>query len=460
MHRLFRPLDIASLVAFRLAFGALMLCAVGRYFAHGWIDQFFVAPRLFFPYPGLAWLAPLPHGGMYLLYALLGALALCVLLGLWYRASAALFCIGFSYAHLIDRTNYLNHYHLVTLLSLLLVFVPAHRAYSLDVWRGTAPRRATAPAWSIWILRFQLGVVYVFGAVAKLNPDWLLTAQPLRIWLGANVDTPIVGALFEQAWVAYAFSYAGLLFDLSIVPLLLWRRTRAAAYGAVVVFHLLTAWLFPIGMFPWIMMLLTPIFFAPDWPRRWRQARSAPAALPAAPQWTAARVCGIAAAGLYVLLQIALPARHFAYPGDVHWTESGFRFAWQIMVMEKYGQASFRVSDPDRGDAWSADPRAVLTPLQARMMATQPDMVLSFAHYLAAEARAAGHQRVEVRADVYASLNGRPNQRLIDPDVDLAAVPEWSDRRDWVLPLQPRHTSERTESAHAGPTGCNVYELM
>ncbi len=231
MHRLFRPLDIASLVAFRLAFGALMLCAVGRYFAHGWIDQFFVAPRLFFPYPGLAWLAPLPHGGMYLLYALLGALALCVLLGLWYRASAALFCIGFSYAHLIDRTNYLNHYHLVTLLSLLLVFVPAHRAYSLDVWRGTAPRRATAPAWSIWILRFQLGVVYVFGAVAKLNPDWLLTAQPLRIWLGANVDTPIVGALFEQAWVAYAFSYAGLLFDLSIVPLLLWRRTRAAAYG-------------------------------------------------------------------------------------------------------------------------------------------------------------------------------------------------------------------------------------
>ncbi len=60
MRRLFAPVDIASLVAFRVAFGAVMLVAVARYFAHDWIGQFFVAPRVFFPYPGLEWIVPLP----------------------------------------------------------------------------------------------------------------------------------------------------------------------------------------------------------------------------------------------------------------------------------------------------------------------------------------------------------------------------------------------------------------
>ena len=56
---LFAPVDIASLVAFRVAFGALMVVAISRYFAHDWIGQFFVTPRLFFPYPGLEWIVPL-----------------------------------------------------------------------------------------------------------------------------------------------------------------------------------------------------------------------------------------------------------------------------------------------------------------------------------------------------------------------------------------------------------------
>src|SRR5262249_9978442 len=132
---------------------------------------------------------------------------------------------------------------------------------------------AAVPAWTVWLLRFQLGVVYVFGAVAKLNPDWLLHAQPLRIWLGANADLPIIGYWVEQPWLAYACAYAGLLFAACVVPVLVGRRTRSAAFAAVIAFHVLTALLFPIGMFPWIMMALTPVFFDPSWPRRCWPAR-------------------------------------------------------------------------------------------------------------------------------------------------------------------------------------------
>jgi hypothetical protein len=433
VRALFAPVDIASLVAFRVAFGALMLIAVGRYFAHDWIGQFYVTPLVFFPYPGWEWIAPLPPTAMYAVFAGLAVLALCIALGLCYRASTALFCLTFTYVHLIDRTNYLNHYYLVSLLSGLMVFLPLHRSASLDVWRRPALRVAAVPAWTVWLLRFQLGVVYIFGAVAKLNPDWLLQAQPLRIWLGANTDLPVIGGWVEQPWLAYACAYAGLLFDAAVVPCLLWRRTRPAAFAAVVAFHLLTALLFPIGMFPWIMMALTPIFFAPSWPRR-RRPSGRVVNSTFGGELTPRRRLAVALLAAYVVLQIAVPLRHFFYRSDLQWTEEGFRFAWQIMVMEKYGRAGFTVTDPVDGNSWRVAPSDLLTPLQERIMATQPDMLLSFAHRLARDFGARTGHAVEVRADVRVTLNGRPSQTLVDPTRDLARIPEGARAGTWLLP--------------------------
>lgn len=437
-RKAFEPVDIASAVAFRVAFGVLMVIAVARYVAYGWIDQLFVAPRVFFPYPGFEWIVPLPAWAIYGLFGALGAAAVGIALGLWYRASALLFCLGFTYAHLIDRSNYLNHYYLVSLVAALLVILPLHRAGSLDARRRLGLRAATLPAWMVWLLRFQLAVVYVFGAVAKFNTDWLLHAQPLRIWLGADVDLPLVGAWLEQPWIAYVCSYAGLLFDASVVPLLMWRRSRPLAYAAVLVFHVLTALLFPIGMFPWLMIALTPIFFAPEWPRQLvggvhHGSERVPDVAP-----TPRRLVGAAVLAGYAALQIALPLRHLTAPGDLYWDEHDFRFAWQIMVMEKFGRASFVVTDPASGAAWQVAPADELTALQARMMATQPDLILSYAHHLAAAYGAASGHPVEVRADVFVALNGRPSARFVDPSVDLAALPDDAPRTSWVLPHPDR----------------------
>ncbi|MDX2170920.1 MAG: HTTM domain-containing protein [Deltaproteobacteria bacterium] len=435
LDQLWRPVDIASLVAFRVAFGALALCAVLRHVAYGWVDQFFITPHVFFPYPGLAWIVPLPAAGMYALYAGLALCALGILTGAWTRLCAALFCIGFTYAHLIDRTNYLNHYYLVSILSGLLAVLPSGGALSIDAWRCADRRRVSAPAWAVFLLRFQLAVVYIFGAVAKVNADWLLHAEPLRIWLGANVDLPLLGPWLERTWVAYAFSYAGLLFDASIVPLLLWRRTRPLAYGAVLAFHLLTAALFPIGMFPWLMIALTPIFFAPAWPRRvlgWIGRDVVPAGRARASQ-PRARWAVATALALYALVQLLIPLRHFAYDGDLYWTESGFRWSWQIMVMEKFGRAVFTVTDPVTGGSRTVRPLEELTPLQYRMMATQPDMLLSYAQRLRDRYAAMG-DAVQVFGDVTVTLNGRPAAPLVDPAVDLAALPDSAAPSAWLLP--------------------------
>ena len=449
------PVDASSGAAFRILFGLLMLALVVRFFAHGWIHEYFLVPRHFFPYYGFEWVRPWPGAGMYVHFAAMGGLALCIAAGLWYRASVVGFGALLAYAHLIDKTNYLNHYYLVICLCLLMAFLPLHRAASLDARRAPAPaparRGATVPAWVVWALRAQIGLVYVFGGVAKLKADWLVDAQPMQIWLSANTDVPLLGPLFGERWMAYAMSYAGAAFDLSIVPLLLWRRSRAVAFGALVVFHLVTMRLFQLGMFPWIMMASSLVFLPPDWPRRlaaristWistRRGRYMHAAAvdeatdDDAPAGPAGRPrLALALLGAYFAVHLLMPLRHLLYPGDVLWTEEGFRFSWNVMLMEKNGSIDAHVLEPSTGKRWVVSPGAYLTRYQSKMMSSQPDMILHFAHLVAADFRARGVRDPEVRVDAVASLNGRRRARLVDEAVDLAREPDGLSPKRWILP--------------------------
>lgn len=438
--------DIASLVVFRVIFGVLMIEATARFAWRGWITEYFHTPKYFFTYHGFEWVRPWPAPWMHVHYAVMGLCAAGIALGFYYRISAALFFLLFTYAHLIDKTNYLNHYYLVSLLALLIVFMPLHAALSLDARRRPEIRSASAPALCLWLLRFQIGAVYFFGGVAKVKPDWIVHAQPLTIWLGASTEIPVLGPLFDFKATAHAMSIAGLVFDLSAPFLLSWGRTRPFAYAAVVAFHLLTARLFNLGMFPWLMIAFGSIFFPPSWPRRWLPARWLPAERGPEPpdrpasDWLGSPLRKVALAA-FVGLQVLLPLRHWLYPGDPCWTEEGYRLSWNVMLMEKNGDITFTVTDPATARTWIVDLNDYLTRQQIRMMSTQPDMILAFAHHLADDFRRRGHPGVEVRADAHVSLNGRPPQRLVDPSVDLARHEEGLHPKRWILPLaeaQPR----------------------
>ncbi len=416
---MFAPVDPASLVAFRVAFGLLMFVLVLRYFLHGWIDAQFHGPANFFPWPAFSWIHPWPRPWMRVHFAALGALALLIAAGLLCRASTILFFLGFTYVHLIDRTNYLNHYYLVSLLSLLMIFLPLGRAGSLDAALGRVRPLPAFPAWALGLLRFQVGAVYFFAGAAKLQSDWLFRAQPLRLWLAGAADLPIVGPLLGETWVACFFSWASMLFDLTVPFLLLWPRSRSFAFVMVVVFHAATALLFPIGLFPWIMIVGALVFLPPGWPRRLlgRPVFRLPAI---EPPRVAPGAAIRAVLALYVLLQIAIPLRHWALPGDVLWTEEGFRFAWKVMLVEKTGHARFHARDPHTGRTWEVPVADYLTPIQAHFMCTQADLVRDFARMVAEDFQRRGLGWVEVRADVWVSVNGRPARRLTDPSVDLA----------------------------------------
>jgi len=253
--------DGGSIVASRVIFGLLGVLVVARFFAHGWIGPLYVEPDHHFTYLGFGWVRPWPGWGMHAHFIVLGLLSLGIAAGYRLRLCAALFCVGFTYVELIDRTTYLNHYYLMSLVSLLLAILPSSRA--------------AAPLWTIWVLRAQIGIVYVFAGMAKLNADWLFHALPMRIWLYQHGDLPLLGPMLQEAWVAYALSWGGAMFDLFTVPALLWRRARPFAYAMLVTFHLATWALFPqLGVFPWLMIGLSLVFFDPDWPRRLQIGRA------------------------------------------------------------------------------------------------------------------------------------------------------------------------------------------
>jgi vitamin K-dependent gamma-carboxylase len=431
-------MDPAGLAAFRILFGLTMTFATARFVANGWVRELIVAPPYHFTYFGFDWVKPFSYPAMLLFFACMGTAALALAVGLFTRIAAAVFCVLFTYAELIDKATYLNHYYLASLLALLLVFVQSDKAWSLDAWRRSRAGRATSasvPALAYFVLRAQIAVVYVYAGLAKLDGDWLLRAEPLKTWLRARVESPFLVGLAAEPWVPYAMSWAGAAFDLSVVPLLSFRKTRPFALAAALAFHLSIWLLFPIGVFSFVMLVAISVFFDPSWPRRYlgrlgRMAQFTPARPFTAPsRWA----FGFAAA--YVTVQLLVPLRFALYPGHANWTEQGFRFAWRVMLTEKHGQVEYDVTAGSPAAHFHVFPREELTQLQLSQAATQPDMILDYARHLRERFEARGYSDVRVHADAWVAFNGRRSRRLIDPSVDLGHAERSFAPKPWILPL-------------------------
>lgn len=420
----------------------LLFASIVRFWSKGWIHQVYIEPKHFFPFYGFEFVAS-PGQYIYILFAICGLSALMFAIGLFYRASSIILFLSFTYIELIDKSTYLNHYYFISMICLLMIFLPAHVYFSVDRVRKNSLAADSIPQWCIDSIKLFVCMIYLFAGLAKINSEWLLNAQPLRIWLPSKNDLPIIGSFFNYVWVAYAFSWLGCLYDLTIPFLLVRRSTRLFAYAAVVVFHILTAILFPIGMFPYIMIATALIFFSAEFHKNilakissWFTLRNPLVGTNRSYQypriWRAALVPLVA---LFFTVQVVLPFRYLFYPDELFWTEEGYRFSWRVMLMEKSGHAEFVVKD-DTGRLVVVDNREFLTPLQEKMVSTQPDMVLQYAHILRDHFLAMGWESPRVYVDSYVVLNGRLGRPLIDPLTDLARQEDSFQHKPWILPFK------------------------
>ncbi len=433
-----QPLHSAPLALFRFLFGIMLAGGVLRFWLHGWIGELYIRPQFYFHYYGFSWAHPYSATSTYLLFLVCGVSALFFALGLFYRFSAVVLFLSFTWIELLDKTNYLNHYYFVTLVLFLMIWLPAHVTLSVDCIRKPQIARRFVPRFTVGSIRLMMAIVYVYAGLAKLNSDWLVNAMPLRLWLPAKNDLPLIGPLLNEVWVAFFFSWFGAVYDLTIPFFLLKRASRIWAYAAVVVFHVATSILFPIGMFPYIMVLSALVFFdSADVDALLQKCKNHFTKIPVYQgndiYTFAPRMQQVLLAGLQVFfaIQLLLPWRYLLMPGELFWTEEGYRFSWRVMLMEKTGYAQFVVQDAT-GKRVGVNNSEFLTPNQEKMMATQPDFLVQYAHLLRTEYAKRGMVQPKVTATVYVALNGRRSRLFVDPEVDLAAQTDGWAHKQWI----------------------------
>jgi len=431
--------SVAPLVIFRIGLGLMLFLSTIRFWYNGWIESLYITPNYFFPFYGFEFVVPL-GAYTYVLFLICGLAALFVALGFYYRLSIISLFLSFTYIELIDKTTYLNHYYFVSMICFLMIFLPAHVYFSVDAYRNSNLRANKIPQWCIDAVKLFVCLLYFYAGLAKINSDWLLHALPLKIWLPARNDMPVIGFLFNYTWIHFFFSWFGCLYDLSI-PFLLWnKRTRFFAYFLVIAFHVLTSILFPIGMFPYIMIITALIFFPAElhqriilFIQRFIPGSSITIEREATFAYTHLQqyfVKGIIFT--FFVVQLLMPFRFLCYPGELFWTEEGYRFSWRVMLMEKAGYAQFTVKDAS-GKYLIVNNEAFLTRQQEKMMATQPDMILQYAHILADYYATHGFKDPMVFADVYVALNGRSGRAMVDTRVDLAKEEESFGHKSWII---------------------------
>lgn len=433
----FDQIDIASLVFFRVAFGAMLVAWGWDYLTTGRITELYVAPQFHFSYTGFEWIKPWPGNGMYYHFLVLIGLAAAICCGFWYRVCSLLLAVGFTLFFLMERTNYQNHYYLIALIAWWLPFLPLNQVVSVDAHlksrrSGEKPSNYI-PRWVLWVLQFHIALPYFFGGVAKVTPDWLM-GQPMGMFLSTKSSLPVVGPWLANPSAGLWMSWGGLFFDFLVVPTLLWKRTRVIAYLAAVGFHLINSCLFHIHVFPWFMIVATTIFFDPSWPRRLLGAVAIAPQIATDTESNAKRVWLSGFAVLYVAFHLLWPLRHLTYQGDASWHEQGHLFSWRMMLRVKEVALGYALEDPQTGLVANVNYKQFLAIEQSDRFTKDPRLIVQFAEFLAQHFEKELGRRPIVHAVAVASLNGRTPQLLVDPNLDLASV-DIRKPNSYIVPL-------------------------
>lgn len=441
MHKfLFKQIDNSSLIVFRILFGLLIfLESVGAIFT-GWIKRTLIDPEYTFTVIGFEWLQPLPGNGMYFYYLLMGVLGLFVMLGYKYRWSMLGFTLLWTATYLMQKASYNNHYYLLILISAFMCMVPANRYLSIDAKKNPEITSYKMPNWAKWVFIIQMAIVYTYGSIAKLYPDWLNTTVIEQLMM-TKAHYYVIGDVLQQKWVHYILAYGGIAFDGLIIPLLLFKPTRKIAFICGIFFHLFNAIVFQVGIFPFLSLAFCLFFFEDNTIHKLFLKKK--------PFYSAEEVITPTIAVklkpifyVYFCIQILLPLRHWLIPGDVLRTEEGHRLSWRMMLRTKSGGINYKVVDKETGKSTFIDYRSLVSPKQYRMLSTKPDVIWQFIQRLKAKYKDEGKDVAIYAINSKISVNGGKYTPFINPEIDLATV-EWNTfmHSDWILDNKPLQKS-------------------
>ena len=427
---LYKRVDNAPLIVFRIFFGFLIAAEAWGAIATGWIKRTLIDPKFTFNFIGLDFLQPLPGDWMYVYYGIMGLTGVFVMIGYKYRLNIILYTLMWTAVYLMQKTSYNNHYYLLILLLIFMAIVPANRYKSVDVKLNPKLKSYDMPNWVIIFIIAQLWIVYTYASLAKLYPDWLDATVP-RILMSSKAHFYIIGDFLQQTWVHYSIAYFGILFDLLIVPLLLWKKTRNFAFFGSIFFHLFNSFVFHIGIFPFMSLAFT-VFFYPTKTIRDLFLKSKPYYEGNEIRTTSYHKAFTGFIVAWLFIQFALPLRHWFIKGDVLWTEEAHRMSWRMMLRTKQSRTSIKIVNKTTLDTVYVNKNDYLTRKQQKMLA-KPDGIWQFCQRLKEEYESKGEE-IEIYVNALVGVNGGELKPLIDKDYNMAEA-EWDYffHNDWVL---------------------------
>ena len=420
--------DNSPLVLFRMVFGFLAAAeSFGAIFT-GWVHETFIEPGFTFTVIGFEWLQPLSGDGMIYYFIVMGVAGLCIMLGLFYRASTFVFAGLWTMVYLMQKSHYNNHYYLLVLLAWAMFVLPAHKSHSLDVKWGLTISKKTCARICHWFFIIQVAIVYLYASFNKMHADWTL-AKPIGIWFQYKANYWLIGPLLQEEWFQYFIAWGGIIYDGTIVFLLLYPKTRKIGFVLSIIFNLANSAIFQIGIFPYLMIGFTVFFFPPETIRNIffkKKKRVYPIQKKLSLGWTYILI-------VYFSIHLLLPLRHFLYEGNASWTEEAHRLSWRMMLRVKSGYVKFYVLERGKDEREKINLRDWLSREQRTTIFGKPDMIWQFAQRLKDEYAKEGKE-ISVFAEAKVSLNGGSRKLLIDPNVDLAGV-KWEPFKhsDWIL---------------------------
>lgn len=430
---LFTKVDNSALVVFRILFGVLITIEAWGAIFTGWIRNTLIEPQETFNFIGFEFLQPLPGDGMLYYYGVMGLFGVLVTIGYKYRIAIIAYTLMWTGVYLMQKSSYNNHYYLLMLLCIIMSFLPANRYASIDAWKNPELRSISMPRWVWVVIVLQMWIVYTYAAIAKIYPDWFDATFP-RLLMSSKSDYWLVGDFLQQTWVHYTITWFGFLFDLLVIPLLLWRRTRVFTFLAAIFFHLFNSFIFHIGIFPYLALALVVFFFPVKkihsiflkgrkefYDKKEIEVPSYRKPL-------------LIIFTLWFLVQIGLPLRHHFFEDNVLWTEEGHRLSWRMMLRTKGGNSTFKVVEKGTTDTIYVQKEKLLGRKQLSAISSKPDMIWQFSQRLKRDYAKEGKD-VQVFVDASVRVNGRPARRFIDPKVDIAAE-KWHHfkHHTWILP--------------------------
>ena len=430
MNIFFKAIDNSPLIVFRIFFGFLVACESFGAILTGWVKRVLIDPQVTFSFIGFEWLKPLPGFGMYFYFIAMGVFGLAIMLGYRYRIAIISYTILWAGAYFMQKTAYNNHYYLLLLISFLMIFLPSNSYASLDVRQNRIKEENTMPYWISLLFIIQVAIVYVFASIAKFYPDWL-DGTFTRNLLADSTNVIALKKLFLQKWFYLFIAYMGIIFDLLIVPLLLFKKTRMLALLASLTFHLFNAIFLEIGIFPFFALTFVLFFYEPETIRSvFLRKKTSIETENGHSNYYGKKIVYFLIIP-YLIIQLLLPLRHHFIEGDVLWTEEGHRLSWRMMLRERNGFIHIRIKDLKTGEESLYDYRKNLTDKQIQNLATKPDFIWQYCQYIKKEFKG---KDIAIFINCKNSINRKEYKTLIDPKFDMAKA-KWDYFRhnEWLL---------------------------